>query len=80
LKTQAWEVRSPVQAELRNSEYLTLHAEKVGGGLRVVYLDLPDREVTYLLYLYGKNEAKDLTSDEKKALKNLVSSIKGERQ
>ena len=27
------------------------------GGLRVLYLDLPDRERTYLLYLYGKNEA-----------------------
>ena len=50
------------------------------GGLRVVYLDLADREVTYLLYLYGKDEAEDLTSDEKKALKNLVNSIKGERQ
>ncbi len=50
------------------------------GGLRVIYLDLGDKEVTYLLYLYGKDEAEDLTPDEKKALKTLVSSIKGERQ
>lgn len=48
------------------------------GGLRVIFLDLHDRERTYLLYLYDKDEAEDLTSDEKKALKALVSSIKGE--
>jgi hypothetical protein len=50
------------------------------GGLRVIYLDLPDREITYLLYLYTKDEAEDLTPDEKKALKSLVSTIKGERR
>jgi hypothetical protein len=31
-------------------------------------------------YQYGKDEAEDLTPDEKKALKTLVNSIKGERQ
>lgn len=50
------------------------------GGLRIVYLDLPDREVTHLLYLYGKDEAEDLTTDEKKIFKALVNSIKGERR
>jgi hypothetical protein len=50
------------------------------GGLRVIYLDLPDREVTYLLYLYGKDEAEDLSANEKRAFKNLVSSIKGEKK
>jgi hypothetical protein len=48
------------------------------GGLRILYLDLPDRERTYLLYLYGKNEAEDLTADEKRIFKSLVSQIKGE--
>jgi hypothetical protein len=47
-------------------------------GLRIIYLDLPDKEVTYLLYLYGKNEADDLTAAEKKVFKELVSKIKGE--
>jgi len=47
------------------------------GGLRILYLDLPDRERTYLLYLYGKDEAEDLTADEKKTFKNLVMQIKG---
>jgi hypothetical protein len=50
------------------------------GGLRVIYLDLPDREITYLLYLYTKDEAEDLTSGEKKLFKALVNSIKGERR
>jgi len=48
------------------------------GGLRVIFLDFPDRGRTYLLYLYDKDEAEDLASDEKKALKALASSIKGE--
>jgi hypothetical protein len=48
------------------------------GGLRVLYLDLPDRERCYLLYLYGKDEAEDLTASEKKVFKELVSQIKGE--
>jgi len=50
------------------------------GGLRIIYLDLPDREVTFLLYLYGKDEAEDLTVEEKKAFKALVSAIKGEKK
>ena len=49
------------------------------GGLRVLYLDLPDREITYLPYAYGKTEVKDITADEKKIFKALVAQIKGER-
>lgn len=48
------------------------------GGLRVLYLDLPDRERTYLLYLYGKDEAEDITAEEKKIFKETVIRIKGE--
>ena len=48
------------------------------GGLRVLNLDLPDREKTYLLYAYGKNETEDITTDEKKIFKSLVAQIKGE--
>ena len=50
------------------------------GGLRIIYLDLPEREITYLLYLYGKDEADDLSNDEKKVFKNLVIIIKGEKK
>ncbi len=48
------------------------------GGLRILYLDLPDRERTYLLYAYGKYEAEDISADEKKMIKALVAQIKGE--
>ena len=48
------------------------------GGLRILYLDLPDRERTYLIYAYGKDEAEDITAHEKKIFKAMVASIKGE--
>jgi hypothetical protein len=48
------------------------------GGLRILYLDLPAKEKTYLLYLYGKDEAEDITTEEKKIFKTLVAQIKGE--
>ena len=46
------------------------------GGLRVLYLDLADQSLVYLLYVYGKDEAEDLTPSEKKAFKELVSELK----
>ncbi len=48
------------------------------GGYRVLYLDVPHREKTYLLYFYGKDEAEDLTPQEKKSFKELASILKGE--
>ncbi len=48
------------------------------GGLRVLYLDLPNRGITYLFYLYGKGEAHDVSPQQKKALKALVDQIKRE--
>lgn len=48
------------------------------GGLRVIYLDLPDRELCYLLYLYGKDEAEDISTEEERIFKALVAQIKGE--
>ena len=46
------------------------------GGLRVLYLDLPKVEKTLLLYLYGKDEAEDLTSDQKQQFTLMVRVIK----
>ena len=46
-------------------------------GMRVLYLDLPARGRTYLLSLYGKGEKENISSDEKKVLKELVSILKG---
>lgn len=48
------------------------------GGLRVLFLDLPHRGVTYLLYLYGKDEAEDISAAQKKQIAALVRIIKGE--
>ncbi len=38
------------------------------GGLRVIYLHIPDLRVLFMLDVYGKDEADDLTSAEKKEL------------
>ena len=50
------------------------------GGLRVLYLDLPDRERVHLIWFYDKSEADDLTSQGKKMIKALVDAIKGVRK
>lgn len=39
------------------------------GGLRVIYIHIPDLRVLFLLDVYGKDEAEDLTSAEKKGLR-----------
>jgi hypothetical protein len=48
------------------------------GGYRVIYLDIPEAERTYLLALYDKSEKDDLSSDEKRVLKALVETLKAE--
>lgn len=48
------------------------------GGFRVLYLDLPEREKTYLLWIYGKNESEDISADEKRIIRNLASNLKKE--
>lgn len=50
------------------------------GGYRVIYLDIPKMERTYLLGIYGKGEKTDLSQDEKKVLKGLVECLKREAQ
>lgn len=42
------------------------------GGVRIIYYLQTTLEHIYLLTLYGKNEATDLTSDECKTLRKLV--------
>jgi len=46
------------------------------GGYRVIYLDLPRAERTYLLALYDKGEKDDISNDEKKLLTTLVARLK----
>jgi hypothetical protein len=44
----------------------------------VLYLDVPHKDRTYLLYFYGKDEAENLTHQEKKLFKELAGVLKGE--
>jgi hypothetical protein len=46
------------------------------GGARVHYLWLPHRGQIYLMFVYGKNEASTLTTDQKKKLRAVVAQIK----
>ena len=46
------------------------------GGARVIYVDIELRETIYFINVYTKNEKDDLTEDEKKAFKAVVSSLK----
>ncbi len=48
------------------------------GGYRILYLDVPHQEKTHLLYFYGKDEAENITAQEKKYFKELAHIIKGE--
>ena len=48
------------------------------GGLRILYLDVPKRELIYLIYLYGKDESENISNDVKKRIFTLVKAIKGE--
>lgn len=48
------------------------------GGLRVIYLDIAEIQKTYLLSIFCKNEADDLSFAEKKGLRKLVLILKKE--
>jgi hypothetical protein len=46
------------------------------GGFRVCYLDLEERLILFLLFVYPKNEQENLTPAEKAELKQISESIK----
>ena len=46
------------------------------GGTRVIYLHVPETNWIFLLDVYGKGEKDDLSTSEKKALKNLAEEFK----
>ncbi len=48
------------------------------GGLRVIYLYLPDLNWIFLLDIYGKDEKDDLAASEKKVLARLANRLKEE--
>ncbi len=48
------------------------------GGVRVYYLDLPARQVTHLLAIFGKREKSDLSMAERREIAALVGRLKKE--
>lgn len=48
------------------------------GGFRVLYIEVPQQDKIYLIYFYGKDEAEDLTAQEKKTFRELAQILKGE--
>jgi len=48
------------------------------GGLRIIYLYLPDLSWIFLLDIYGKDEKEDLTANERNVLGRLAGQIKYE--
>lgn len=50
------------------------------GGLRVVYYHFPAEHQIWLLSVYGKDEAADLTATEKKTLKAAIDAECGARE
>ena len=48
------------------------------GGIRVIYCDLTHKKRLYLLLCYPKSKQDDLTQEQKKQLKALIKTLKGE--
>lgn len=46
------------------------------GGFRVCYLNIEDRLILFLLFIYSKNEQENLSQAEKAELKQLADAIK----
>lgn len=46
------------------------------GGIRVIYLHVPEARVIYLMDIYGKGEQDDLSASDKKLLKALADQYK----
>ena len=50
------------------------------GGSRIIYIYLDNNHHIHLLTIYGKNEAEDLTQEEKRLLTQLAEKLKHETQ
>jgi hypothetical protein len=46
------------------------------GGVRTIYIDFADRETTWLITVFGKNERADLSAEERMEIKRFVLRIK----
>jgi hypothetical protein len=46
------------------------------GGFRVCYLDIEDKLILFLLFIYSKNDQENLSQADKKELKQIAEAIK----
>lgn len=46
------------------------------GGLRIIYLDVPERDWVFMLDIYDKDERDDLTAVERKQLAALAAALR----
>ncbi len=46
------------------------------GGIRIVYLDVPEANLVLLVHLYRKNQLEDISPSEKKHLRQLAKEFK----
>lgn len=49
-------------------------------GLRIIYLHLPEFEILGLVDVYGKNEAEDLTAEERRILSRIADGFRSDIQ
>ena len=69
----------PGTGGVRKGRYIDVNRGKgKRGGLRYLFLDIPNVEKTYLIAIYDKGEKIDISPDEKKAIKRLVQTLKTE--
>lgn len=64
----------PQSGGIRKMRFATQGSGKRGGVRVLYYLDLPD--TVYMLYAYSKAQQEDLNSEQKKALRELITKIK----
>ena len=77
LKIHKQELLFKEQAEQEKCR-IQLYGQGKSSGARIIYLDVFEKEKLYLLFAYPKNVQSDLTSDQKKAIKNIIELIKKE--
>jgi hypothetical protein len=61
----------------RKIRYALPHKGK-SGGARVIYVDIIHKKHIHLLLCYPKGKQEDLTEEQKKLIKQLITTLKGE--
>ena len=69
----------PGTGGLRKLRWASAHQQRgKRGGLRLLYLHLPNADCVHLLHCFAKNEKEDLSPDERRAVRRLIEQLKHE--